>query len=231
MEKTSWPTHYTGWAMRSLESAAIRMIVSDNSRVRVCIGHELLKKISPKMMCWWFNHLEGVCEIDGVTRSRFQLWHPFDHLYCKILQPKSRHGWLSKKKTRLLEKTRQPGGRMVKQVYTIEKRTQHEVILTSGNNRGIRTTIHHLFQAINGGCKCDTIIDVYLPRGPLKLALELFAKKPLQDILSERLLIRHYVEEMGNLEQFLPELYWAEKYRTIGRKSFFESGDQRQKIH
>jgi hypothetical protein len=48
------------------------------------IRHDLLKGISPRMIEWWFGHIGGDMDVEGVRLSKYLVWHPFDHIHWEL---------------------------------------------------------------------------------------------------------------------------------------------------
>ncbi|MEO8621677.1 MAG: hypothetical protein ABI625_11465 [bacterium] len=42
----------------------------------------MIKGVTPRMLAWWFSHLEGFIEIGGIRYNRYRVWHPFDHVHA-----------------------------------------------------------------------------------------------------------------------------------------------------
>ena len=50
--------------------------------MRYWIQHQVLRGVTPKMLVWWFSHLEGDVEIEGCRVNRYRAWHPYDHVHA-----------------------------------------------------------------------------------------------------------------------------------------------------
>lgn len=234
MNNSSWLSLPTGWTMRTVDSAGIRITPVNDYLVRATIEHKVLGRISPDMMCWWFKNLEGQCEYEGVPCSRFQLWHPIDHLDCKISVPAKNAGRSTNKIIRMIETVKNPDysslRTSLKREVCLNQVNEQELILRIVDFPGIETKIRHTFESVTGGCRCITSIEVSISSVLGKLYLRKVLGKSIQHMLINKLNLAHCVEEIGNLEFFLPGLYWAEKNKMLGRKSFFQSAKKRQKI-
>ena len=68
------------WALKPLESAQTGRQMLPDGRVRFWIRHDVVKGVTPRMLLWWFGHMEGDIEIDGNRYDRYRVWHPRNHV-------------------------------------------------------------------------------------------------------------------------------------------------------
>jgi hypothetical protein len=68
------------WTMKPADSAESGLDTLDDGRLRLWIRHDLLHGVTPGMLVWWFQHLEGEMEVQGVRAARYRFWHPLDHV-------------------------------------------------------------------------------------------------------------------------------------------------------
>jgi hypothetical protein len=66
--------------LRTIESAQTSLRRLPDNRLLMTIRHAPLRGITPEMLCWWFQSIEGTVEIDGREYPRYLVWHPFDHI-------------------------------------------------------------------------------------------------------------------------------------------------------
>jgi DAPG hydrolase PhiG domain len=69
------------FALKALGSAEYGIEVLADGRVRYWIRHEVVRGVTPRMLIWWFTHLEGDIKIAGRRVSRYRAWHPYDHVH------------------------------------------------------------------------------------------------------------------------------------------------------
>ncbi|RYF45023.1 MAG: hypothetical protein EOO27_42210, partial [Comamonadaceae bacterium] len=67
--------------MRSLKTAEYGVDTLTDGRTRYWIRHEVLRGVTPRMLAWWFAHLEGTVDIAGMRVNRYRAWHPADHVH------------------------------------------------------------------------------------------------------------------------------------------------------
>jgi hypothetical protein len=71
------------WLRKPVSSAKSGMETLSDGRLRCWIEHEIIQNVTPKMLVWWFSHLEGEVEIEGKKYNRYRVWHPEDHVFLE----------------------------------------------------------------------------------------------------------------------------------------------------
>ena len=77
------------WLRKPVESAKSGMETLPDGRLRYWIEHEIIHGVTPKMLVWWFSHLEGEVEIEGEKYNRYRVWHPEDHVFLEYAKRNS----------------------------------------------------------------------------------------------------------------------------------------------
>jgi hypothetical protein len=68
------------WTRKPLSSAKTEVSVLPDGRIKLWIQHEIIRGVTPAMLVWWFQHIEGEVEIAGKRVPRYRAWHPIDHI-------------------------------------------------------------------------------------------------------------------------------------------------------
>lgn len=87
--KSKWsllPPRPVDWTMKPLSSAKLDESILPDGRVVLRIQHDLLRGVTPDMLVWWWRNIEGEIELKGQTYPRYLIWHPIDHIYFKVLK-------------------------------------------------------------------------------------------------------------------------------------------------
>jgi len=71
------------WQLKPVCSASAGVETLNDGRKKLWIKHDVLKNVTPRMLTWWFGHLEGDVEIQGRRFPRYRVWHPLDHVYAR----------------------------------------------------------------------------------------------------------------------------------------------------
>jgi hypothetical protein len=202
------------WPLKRASSASAGVDTLDDGRKKYWIKHDVLKSVTPQMLAWWFGHLEGDVQIQGRRFARYRVWHPLDHVYARYVRRAPDGSGGPGAQIALCEYLGRNPGYKIEAVSTIEKLDDtgfiHSVI-----RGGVRLArMEHVFTKTREGTRDENCLIVPgTPRlGPVtRLLLPWwFPDGKGQAWLS------HSVEEMGTLENFLPELYQREaKHESV----------------
>jgi len=195
------------WELKPVSSAQAGSETLADGRRRYWIKQDLTG-ITPEMLVWWFSHLEGDVEVAGRRLPRYRVWHPFDHVYARYLR-------------RAPDGSIGPGAQMavceflgrnprykIDRVSTIEKLDEegfiHQIVV-----RGmVLARMEHTFQRVPGGTYHEHSLTV--PGSPRLQFLGKLVIPLLFPNAEGEAWLKHAIEEMGALENFLPELYQRE---------------------
>jgi hypothetical protein len=73
--------------MKTLESAETSVTLLPDGRAKYAIKHELLRGVKPGMIVWYLNHMTDDYVINGQTVQRYRIWHPRDHIRMMYVRP------------------------------------------------------------------------------------------------------------------------------------------------
>lgn len=200
------------WGLKPVSSATAGSDTLADRRTRYWVKHEVLKGVTPAMLVWWFGHLEGDVEVGGRVLSRYRVWHPLDHVSARYVRRPADGSIGPGAQMALCEVLGRDPRYTIDVVSTIEKLDEegfiHKVVV-----RGFELArMEHTFRETAGGLLDENCLIV---PGSHRLA---FASKLLVPWKfpepKGRAWLKHSVEEMGSLENFLPELYAREAEGT-----------------
>ena len=178
----------------------------DDGRIRCWIEHDLIRGVTPKMLVWWFKHLEGDVIIDGKRVPRYRLWHPRDHIAIEYSRrnPDGSIGVGCE-----IHLTEMLGANPK---YLVDVRT--EIFQLDEHGFAHRPRFHGLrlvrmeysFRESEAGTRyCNSLTAG--ATGALGKIVNPLLRKFFFDEEHGRAWIKHNIEEVGNLESFLPQLY------------------------
>jgi hypothetical protein len=72
------------WTMKPLASAETCMRVLDDGRLQLSLKHEVLRGLTPEMVRFWFQNISGEMELEGRRVERYRVWHPRDHVSFRL---------------------------------------------------------------------------------------------------------------------------------------------------
>jgi hypothetical protein len=193
------------WEMKDRSTAETSITELADGRRELCVRHEILQGVTPAMLVWWFRNFDGTMIYKGQTIPMYRLWHPRDHISIRVLEPAPRGperigpGALIEICERLLEPRR-----MIARIVQLDE----DGFNIQAQVGGIQMVDHkHHFSATPEGTR-DVTRTVVGSRIPLigrllsSVAKTLVFTPALADAY-----FRHGVEEVGNFQFFLPDLY------------------------
>lgn len=203
------PDDYRG-PMRSVDSAQTHLERTGRGQLRLTIRHEPLRGVTPAMLVWWFRNFPArTLEVEGRSIPWYRLWHPIDHVEVRVRRagkpgvPGFSEGARVEIHERLGPDHSLPEGGFA----TVHKldRTGIALSLNVGPIRVAR--LEHRFRPVEDGTRYESELvvgtDWPLLGGPVNALLTTCVFT--EDV--GRAWIKHNVEEVGNFEFFLPDLY------------------------
>jgi hypothetical protein len=201
------PPRPVPWAMKPLSGAKTEESALPDGRVRLHIEHDLLRGVSPTMLVWWWRNIGGEMLLAGRSYPRYLIWHPVDHIHFEVVK-------------RLPDQSVGPGA-----VF-------HIVEALGADMKNLIDVRLHLQQIDETGATVEmhalaqTVLEIrgqFLPREGGTQVISTMTIGPagwlggmgLNAWLAERFFpperrkawLGHSVEEIGNLQYFLPDLY------------------------
>ncbi len=194
------------WTMKPLSSAKTAIEHLDNGRLRMSIEHDVLHGVTPAMLVWWFRNLEGDVEIEGTRHSRYRVWHPRDHVAVRYhrLPP----GGAGPGAVFHIHEVLARDPRYVVNVLTDVIRLDEGGFAHRPRRFGLHpAAMDYTFERVAGGTlyKNSLTVGLGLPR-PLGFVNRAMVRREFDEAHGRAWLL-HNVEEVGNLEHFLPRLF------------------------
>jgi hypothetical protein len=201
------PPRPVPWTMKPFSSAKTEETILADGRVRLHIEHELLRGVSPPMLVWWWRNMAGEMELAGKTYPRYLIWHPIDHIHFE------------------LAKRAPDGGAGPGAVFHIvealgadmQNLIDARLHLMELDERGAMVEVRALGQAVlqirgqflprEAGTQLISTMTIGSAGWLGALGLNGWIAARFFPPARRRAWLRHSVEEIGNLQFFLPELY------------------------
>lgn len=197
------------WKCKSIETARAGYEILVDGRVHCWIEHDIIHGVTPQMLVWWFKHLEGDVIHEGQRLNRYRLWHPHDHISIRYSRrnPDGSIGVGC-----VIHLTEMLGANPD---YLIDVHTE----ITKLDEQGFahRPRLHGLRLArMDYEFKGHEVGTIY--RNSLTVGAQGIAGKLVNPVIRTfvfdeargRAWIKHNIEEVGNFEAFLPNLYAVE---------------------
>jgi hypothetical protein len=206
------------WPLREPGSAAVTR-EGDRHRTVVRIEHAPLHGVSAPMLHWWYGHVPGDMTYAGATYPRYLVWHPLDHIsYDVVHTPGEAAGAPVRtgSELRIREALHRDPRQLIDIRVTVEELGPNRAVIVK---RVLGTRIVRLendFRDAPGSVEYTTTLTVGDVTPLARAALNRVAHR--RAFPEERITpwITHHIEEIGNLENFLPDLHAAEAGRPVG---------------
>jgi hypothetical protein len=202
------------WTMKTLDSAETGVKTLDDGRLELTIRHDILKGVTPAMLGWWFRNIEGVMEHMGQTYPRYLIWHPIDHIHYEVAR------WAP-------DGTAGPGARfhlveafggnpnyLVNSVADILKNDDTGITLSVRKFGLELMRLEHTFTPVPEGTLYASTMHVGTKALLARFLVNRLIRSRFFTEAMGRAWLKHNVEEVGNLESFLPALYGMHAHRS-----------------
>ena len=200
------PREY-GWTLKRLSSAKTTVRRDSVGGIDIEIEHSILRGVSVEMLAWWFQHLDKELMFRGEKLPVYLLWHPYDHVSVEATRDGA--GRIAAGSTLHVHEVFGRDARfVVKEAFGVHRWDSGGIGLHL-EVPGVRLAqLDHEFRDVDGGVRYHTRAHLGAPGvlGALVNALVIPLKFDDDKIGAW---LTHNVEEVGNFENFLPELYAA----------------------
>lgn len=197
------------WTCKPVESARSGVEILADGRLRCWIEHDVLRGVTPAMLAWWFRHLEGEIEIAGRRVDRYRVWHPRDHVSVRYAR-RNADGTVGVGSVIHLVEMLGADPRRLVDVHTTITKLDEEGFAHRPRMHGLPLArMDYRFTPLPTGTLYSNSLTVGLP-GLLGRLVNPLLRRFRFDEACGRAWIRHNIEEVGNLESFLPALYARE---------------------
>jgi len=202
------------WVCKAVKTARSGLEVLADGRIHCWIEHEVVRGVTPKMLVWWFQHLEGTVLLNGKRLNRYRVWHPRDHI---AIEYSRRNSDGSIGVGCVIHLTEMLGANPD---YLVDIRTEITKLDEEGfahrpRFHGLRVAaMDYQFRETSAGTLYRNSLTVGARRILGRLVNPLI-RRFVFDEARGHAWIKHNIEEVGNFESFLPQLYASE----VGRET------------
>lgn len=195
------------WKMKDPDSARTVTNQLPDGRLELKIKHETIQGVTPEMLVWWFKKFPDLdnYEYRGQQIHVYRLWHPVDHIYVKVNKPSPEgKGFSRGAKVEICEAL---DDKIEVMKANITKMDESGITLHLKKGPLTVARVSHTFtKEVNG-----TFYETQLLLGPtIPIIGKIISKIVQKQIFTESLRkawLKHNVEEVGNFQFFLPDLF------------------------
>ena len=194
------------WICKPLNSARSGVEVLPDGRIYCWIEHETIKGVSPEMLVWWFKHLEGELEVNGVKYDRYRVWHPRDHLFAEYAKPND-DGAVGVGSVIHLAEMLGANPEYLVHIFTEITKLDETGFIHQPRIHGLKLAeMKYDFETADGGTKYTNSLTVGL-KGVFSRVVNPLIRRLVFDEARGRAWLKHNIQEVGNFEFFLPRLF------------------------
>ncbi len=197
------------WIRKPLSSARTEISVLRDGRIKLWIEHDVIKNVTPAMLVWWFQHLEGEMTFGGVTATRYRMWHPIDHVAIRYAKRRP-DGSVGPGAVIHLHERFAGNPKWTVNVHSTIQKLDTTGFIHHPHKLGVKVgEMEYAFEAVAGGTRYTNWLIAGI-EGPLARIVNPALRRTMFPDDHARAWLTHNVEEVGNFEWFLPTLYAAE---------------------
>jgi hypothetical protein len=203
------------FALKPLGSAEYGVDELADGRVRYWIRHEVVRGVTPRMIAWWFAHLEGDVVIGGRRIARYRAWHPYDHVHASYARRRPDGTIGPGAAIRLREYFGANSRHAVDTVTEIERLDEQAFVHNPRVHRiaGF-ARLEYRFTEVGAGTLYENCLIVGAAHGWKRIWNPLITRLVF-DRVRGLAWIRHNIEEVGSFEHILPSLYAEETFPRL----------------
>ncbi|MEX1005365.1 MAG: hypothetical protein WD156_08355 [Acidimicrobiia bacterium] len=193
------------WPMKSPAGASTDL-THERGRLILTIDHDVVRGVTPVMLDWWFRHIGGAMKVGDRTYSRYRTWHPQDHVDWQLVAgdpDRVRVG----SRFRIVEAFDRNPAWLVDSVEVVTKLDETGIRLERSILESTVFSLEHWFEPDSVGTRYRSRMELGAHTLFGHLAFNRIVRPMIFPEAMGRAWLRHNVEEVGNFEHFLPELY------------------------
>jgi hypothetical protein len=195
------------WEYPSIDEANFSYSILDDGRLRIHLEHPLVESVTPEMIAWWYKNLAlGQATIDGISYPYYQIFHLTEHGQIHIREPAT-DGSAGMGIGALVYRQEIFGAFKSKGQARVLSLSSGGFVVTPVMGPLELGRVVHKFKQVEGGTlyTVDTILGSQTPVLGWFLNTYIRNKRFSEPVLKQW--IRHQVEEVGSLPNYLPDLY------------------------
>lgn len=213
--ETTYPPHFGGlptpldlpFPLKPMGSADSGAETLPDGRTRYWIRHDILRGVTPRMLAWWFQNLEGTVRFGGRTYNRYRFWHPRDHVHASYAWRRPDGAVGPGAAIRLVENLGRDPRFRVDTTTRIERLDEGGFVHNPEfHGRAGLARMEYAFQRVPAGTLYENCLIIGVSSRWYPLVRPLVRRFVFGEAHG-RAWLKHNVEEVGMFENFLPGLF------------------------
>lgn len=195
--------------LRALSTARTTQGLLPGGQLALTIEHAPLRGLTPEMLRWWFENLDGTMRVGAQTYPRYLLWHPRDHIHWALARRAPDGGSGQGASFRIVEAFGANPACYVDSTEWVEKLDESGIALVKriGGREVFR--LEHRFGSTSQGASYRSRMVVGVASGLMRGLVNGWVRPRLFSDAMGAAWLTHNVEEVGLLEALVPPLYAA----------------------
>jgi hypothetical protein len=173
------------------------------------IRHTELKDVTPEMLAWWYGHVEGTMSYAGQIMPRYMVWHPLDHIFYKVVKRGPGGDIGPGTRIHLREAFQREPANVLDVTVEVVKIDAREAVIHNTVLGLEALRLVNRFNRSDRGALYTTELTIGTDRWPGRLGFNRIMRALVMPGGKIEAWALHHVQEIGNLENFLPDLYRA----------------------
>jgi hypothetical protein len=205
-----------GWQMKTLDTAQTRFDIDENNVFHLHIEHDIIQNVTPKMLLWWFQNIGGDMVCQGKKYPKYLVWHPKDHIHWALVKTAPDGSVGVGSQFRIVEAFGRNTHFLVDSIEIVEKLDCTGIKLVK-RILGVEVfSLQHDFIPVPNGTQYNSYMKVGVSKGLFGWVFNTIIRPFIFSKPMGEAWLKHNIEEVGNFEFFLPELYHNRVFKKIG---------------
>jgi hypothetical protein len=193
--------------MKDVGTAETEFSTLATGQRQLTIRHEVIEGVTPEMILWWFHTFPTrTVTVAGKSVPWYRLWHPRDHIVV-VIRERGNPDIPGLSQGANLEIHERVGGKykpFVGHIAALDATGIHLVAAVGGATIG---NLRHTFTRIEGGTLYESKLVLGLDVPVMRVLVNAVIRNFVMTDEQAKGWFTHNVEEVGNFQFFLPDLY------------------------
>lgn len=206
------PERCFGWKMKDLDSAKTDFTIDKDKAFVLSIEHDSIVGVTPKMLLWWFQNIGGQMVYQGKTYPKYLVWHPKDHIHWSLEKSKTNKIGVGSY-FRIVEAFARNKKFLVDSIEIVEKLDETGIRLSKKIGNTEIFSLQHDFSQKGNNTIYKSKMIVGINENSFGKLFNTYLRPFVFNEEMAKAWLKHNIEEVGNFEFFLPELYYEENVK------------------